>query len=397
MQDVIAVRMRRTFRMVSMFGRRLFTGWCLAGLLLLSGCGDFFSNSTSGGGSGSTVASYAYVGTQTGVLGSYSVSSTGALAGLSGSPIQLATAAITALAVNPANSFLYVGVAGVGVFGLGINSGTGVPSLISTSTLVSDVDPNALAVDPSGTHLLAAGFANGLPTVGEYAINSDGTLSEVTGSPVTIGLPTGSNVANALVTNIAVAPNSSYVFVTLGQLGVALMPFTTTGALSANTSVITPNASGGVSNQDLGVAVNPGSTLLFVGETNAGIRVFTIAANFPEVSGSPFAAGGQPRSIVLDGAGDRLYAANTTDSTISGYALAASGTLTPLTGSPFSSVGSQPFWLTLDKSQTFLLAANLGGSPDVQLFSFDATTVGKLDPGATVTNMTAASVVVSTH
>ncbi|MDQ1694077.1 MAG: 6-phosphogluconolactonase [Acidobacteriaceae bacterium] len=380
-----------------MFGRRLFTGCGLAGLLVLAGCGSFFSNGTSGGGSGSTVASYAYVGTQTGVLASYSVSSTGALAGLSGSPLQLATAAITGLAVNPANSFLYTGVSGVGIFGLSINSTTGVPSLINTSALATDVDPSALAVDPAGTHLLVAGIANGVPAVGEYNINSDGTLSPMTGSPVTIGLPSGSNVANALITNISVAPNSSFVFVTLGQLGVALMPFTTTGTLSANTSVVTPKTSGNVSNQDLGVAVNPGSTLLFVGETNAGIRVFTIAANFPEVSGSPFAAGGQPRSIVLDGAGDRLYAANTTDSTISGYAVAASGTLTPLAGSPYSSVGPQPYWLTLDKSQTFLLDANLGGSPNVQLFSFDATTVGKLDPGATVTNLTTASVVVSTH
>jgi 6-phosphogluconolactonase len=380
-----------------MFGRRLFTGCALAGLLVLAGCGSFFSNGTSGGGSGSTVASYAYVGTQTGVLASYSVSSTGALAGLSGSPLQLATAAITGLAVNPANSFLYTGVSGVGIFGLSINSTTGVASLINTSALATDVDPSALAVDPAGTHLLVAGIANGVPAVGEYNINSDGTLSPMTGSPVTIGLPSGSNVANALITNISVAPNSSFVFVTLGQLGVALMPFTTTGALSANTSVVTPKTSGNVSNQDLGVAVNPGSTLLFVGETNAGIRVFTIASNFPEVSGSPFAAGGQPRSIVLDGAGDRLYAANTTDSTISGYAVAASGTLTPLTGSPYSSVGPQPYWLTLDKSQTFLLDANLGGSPNVQLFSFDATTVGKLDPGATVTNLTTASVVVSTH
>jgi 6-phosphogluconolactonase len=379
-----------------MFGRRLFTVCGLAALLMFAGCGDFF-NKTSGGGGGGSVASYAYVGTQTGVLASYSVSTSGALAALSGSPTQLATAAITALAVNPANGFLYVGVSGAGVFGLSINSATGVPTLISTSALTTDVIPSALAVSPSGGQLLVAGIANGVPAVGIYAINSDGTLSPLSISPVTIGLSTGSNVANASVTNIAIAPNSSYVFVTLGQLGVAPMPFTTGGALSANTSVITAKVSGNVSNQDLGVAVNPTSTLLFVGETNQGIRVFTIGANFPEVSGSPFAAGGQPRSIVLDGAGDRLYAANATDNTISGYALAASGTLTPLTGSPFSSVGSQPNALVLDKSQTFLLAANLGGSPNVQLFSFDATTVGKLDPGATVSNLTTASVLATTH
>lgn len=384
-----------------MLGRRLWGRW-LAGFLgvsalLLAGCGDFFSKNGGGGGGGTTVGSYTYVGTQSGVLVGYSVSSTGALATLSGSPNQFATAGVNSLAVMPNNTVLYAGVAGIGVYGLGINSSTGATTLINTNALVQDVAPSALTVDPSGQFLLVAGLANGVAAVGEYAINSDGTLSEVGGSPVSITFVAGTDTTNLAVTNIAVAPNSSYVFVTLGQLGVAPLPFNSSGSLSANTQIIGPKAPNNIPNQDLGLAVNPTSSALFIGETNVGVRVFTIGSSFTEISGSPFKAGSQPRSITFDGTGDYLYVANGSDGTISGYSVLASGTLTALTGSPFSAVGSGPFALALDQSKKFLLSANLGGSPDMQLFSFDATTVGKPDPGATATNASAADAIASTH
>lgn len=384
-----------------MFGRRLCGRW-LAGFLgvsalLLAGCGDFFSKSGGGGGGGTTVGSYTYVGTQSGVLVGYSVSSTGALATLSGFPNQFATAAVNSLAVTPNNAVLYAGVTGIGVYGLAINSSTGATALINTNALVQDVAPSALTVDPSGKFLLVAGLANGVAAVGEYAINSDGTLSEVGGSPISITFGAGIDTSNLAVTNIVVAPNSNYVFVTLGQLGVAPLPFNTSGSLSPNTQIIGPKAPNNIPNQDLGLAVNPTSSALFIGETNVGVRVFTIGTSFTEISGSPFAAGGQPRSLTFDGTGDYLYAASATDNAISGYSVLASGSLTPLSGSPFSSVGGQPFALALDQSKKFLFSANLGGTPDLQLFSFDSTTAGKLDPGATATNATLAAAIASTH
>jgi 6-phosphogluconolactonase len=396
--------------MKSMFSKRPVTRWLVGAVcstvLLLAGCGDFFTKDGGGGGGGGgtgTVGSYTYVGTQGGVLTSYSVSSTGALTTLSGSPFQLTTAAINGLAVTPANTFLYAGIAGGGVFGLGINSSSGVPSLLSTSALVQDVAPIALAIDPAGTHLLVAGLANGTAAVGEYAINSDGTLSEVGGSPVSVTFTPGTDTTNLAVSGMAIAPNSSYVFVTLGQLGIAPMPFNTSGSLSPNTVILGPKATSGVANQDLGVAVNPTSSALFVGETNVGVRVFTIGSNsaFTEISGSPFAAGGQPRALSFDGTGNYLYAANAAGNTISGYTVLASGSLTPISGSPFSSVGEQPNALALDQSKKFLIDANLdgtpSGTPDVQVFSVDATTPGKLDPGATATNASTAAAVASTH
>jgi 6-phosphogluconolactonase (cycloisomerase 2 family) len=389
--------------MSDMFGKRLWGRWLVGSLctsaLLLTGCGDFFNKNTGGGGGGggSTVGSYTYVGTQSGLLVGYSVSSTGALATLSGSPFQFSTAAINGLTVTPANTFLYAAVAGIGVYGSSINSSNGVTTLLNSSALVQDVAPLALTIDPSGKFLLVAGLANGVAAVGEYAINSDGTLSEVTGSPVTIAFPTGTDTTNLSVQQIAVAPNSSWVFVTLGQLGVAPLPFNTSGSLSPNTVIINPRTSAGILNQDLGLAVNSTSTAFFVGETNAGVRVFTIGSSFTEISGSPFKAGAQPRSITFDGTGDYLYVANGSDGTISGYSVLASCTPTALTGSPYSAVGSGPFAVALDQSKKFLFSANLGGSPDVQLFSFDATTAGKLDPGATATNANSADAIASTH
>jgi hypothetical protein len=75
----------------------------------------------------------------------------------------------------------------------------------------------------------------------------------------------------------------------------------------------------------------------------------------------------------------------------------ASGTLTALSGSPFPSVGTGPYALALDQSKKFLFSANVGGSPDVQLFSFDSTSAGKIDPGATATNASTAAAIASTH
>ena len=389
-----------------MFGRTLW-GRCVCGamggaILLLTGCGDFFSKNNNNNNNGNNTGSYTYVGTGTGVLASYSVSSTGALTAV-GNPQTLASSGLNALAVTPGNGVLYTAVAGSGVFGLSIASGTGAPTLISPNALAADVAPIAMTVDPSGKFLLVAGLFNGGAAVGEYSINSDGTLAEIQGSPVTITFPANTDVTNLAVQQIVVAPNSSYVFVSLGQLGVVPLPFSSGGALSPNTSLITPktNNVGGstVSNQDMGLAVDSGSKFLFIGETNVGVRVATIAANsnFTEISGSPFAAGGQPHSIVLDGTGGFVYVANATDSTISGYSLQASGALTALAGSPFSSVGSNPTALALDQSKKFLIAANSGGNGSVQVFSFDATTAGKLDPGATVTNVGPSSTVASTH
>jgi hypothetical protein len=79
--------------------------------------------------------------------------------------------------------------------------------------------------------------------------------------------------------------------------------------------------------------------------------------------------------------------------------------LTAVAGSPFSSGGLLPLGIVNDNSKNFLAVINSGangsgGNSDVQIFKFDATVDGKLDPVATATtgtDPTNPSSIVATH
>jgi hypothetical protein len=44
--------------------------------------------------------------------------------------------------------------------------------------------------------------------------------------------------------------------------------------------------------------------------------------------------------------------------------------------------------LGIDRTGKYLLAAAIGGSPDLTMYSFDITTPGKLDPATSITTDT---------
>jgi 6-phosphogluconolactonase len=147
---------------------------------------------------------------------------------------------------------------------------------------------------------------------------------------------------------------------------------------------------------DYGLASDPGSKFLFVAEFNTGLRALSIGTNgsLSEVSGSPYSAGTGPAGVILDSTGSYVYVANKGSNNISGFALtAASGQLTPISGSPFSSGGQLPIAFTSDNTKQFLAVINSGsngsnGNSDLQLFKFDATTGGKLVAVSTATTGT---------
>jgi 6-phosphogluconolactonase (cycloisomerase 2 family) len=88
--------------------------------------------------------------------------------------------------------------------------------------------------------------------------------------------------------------------------------------------------------------------------------------------------------VQLDATGRYLYVANRTDGTISGYGIGAGGVLTALSGSPYAS-GTLVTSLARDSSGKYLFAAAAGGSPDLTMYSFDATAAGRLDQATTAT------------
>lgn len=373
-------------------------------LLALCGCGNFFTKQTStstGTGTGTTTTNTTagdvlYVADLTASnIAAYTVSSAGALTAVSGSPYAPGEPP-TSMALTPGNTFLYVSSA-TGILGYSIGAGGVLTALNSSQPLETDV-PGAttMAVDTTGNYLFAGGIdlssGTNTPEVGVYQINtSTGTLAELTNSPVAV--TNGNGSSTSLPTQLYVAPNDAYVYLTLGSGGTEILNFSASSGLGDNGDHINLSTAGTSQND---VVANAGSTQLFMTETGAGVRVFNIGTNgvpSAEISGSPFKAGTGARGIALNAAGTDLYVTNKGDGTISGFSVAATGTvgtLVALTGSPYT-VGSLPLSLSLDQSGTFLAVANSGGTPDLGVYSMNATTGALTGVGSATLSTSAAA------
>jgi 6-phosphogluconolactonase len=379
-----------------MLMRRLSVLCCLL-LLGLTGC-DFFTKQ-------SNVVpvvnngDYIYVGNGNDTfIAGFGVSTTGALSVLSGSPYNNGIAA-QSLAVTPANTFLYAATTN-GIYGYAINSNGSISVLNSGTALAQDVIATQMQVDSTGNYLLASGIATTLQAqgIGIYQINtSTGLLTALSGSP--LQLYTGNTTTPSVITptGLLITPNNSYVYVSLGTLGVQVLTLGAGGALSTgNAPTILAPLSTSSSPADYGLASNPNSAFLFVAEINTGLREFSIGTNggLTEISGSPYAVGTGPAGVALDTTGSYVYVANKGSNNISAFTLTpASGKLTAVAGSPFASGGQLPIAMVNDNSKTFLAVINSGqntasGNYDLQLFKFDATTDGALDPVSTATTGT---------
>ncbi len=346
-------------------------------LALLTGCDGFFVKPGSSTGTSTTSGNVVYVANATApTLAAFTVGS-GTLTTVTGSPYSLGSAP-TAVAVTPSNTFLYVGTSSV-IYGYSIGTGGALTALNSGSG-VAIAAVASMVVSPDGGWLLVLD-ANGL-TIDEYQINtSTGALSTAAGAT----LPTTGVTATAH--QIAISPsignNQNYVFLALGLAGDLVYQFNYSTGLLTSLQALAPI---GTANSENALAVSPNGSYLYIARSgpNGGLAAYSIGTSgaLTPLTGSPFAAGTQPYSVVVNKAGTDVYVANRTSGNISGYSIASGGTLTALTGSPYTS-GSSVQALTLDQSGSYLLAASNGGSPDLTMYSFDSVTAGKLDISAT--------------
>lgn len=353
----------------------------LAASPLLTGCGGFFIPVCQAYGTCNTTptsANYVYVANQTtSNIAGFSLTS-GQLAVLTGSPFAL-NGPPTAMVATPSGSLLYTALASGSVYVYTIGTG-GVPTAGNNGTPVaSTLLTTNMAVDRAGSWLFLVSSSS--PQLSEYQINtSTGALT----SPTT---PTYALTGGA-PTQIYVTPNNQTIYIGLGTGGLDVYTFnSSTGVLSNHQHLNSLNTTTGADNA---VGSDANSKYLFVGETGSGIRVFTIGTNgaLAEISGSPFASGLGPSSIAMDPTNSFVYIANKTASTVAGYSLSATtGKLTLLSASPFTA-GAGPIALSLDATSTYMLAVSIGGNPDLQVFSFDASTPGKLDAASNATTGT---------
>jgi len=377
--------------------RRIPALFCLLLLGVTTGCDFFVSQNDCT--DCTTTGDYLYVanGNNT-FLAGFGVSTAGALSILTNSPYNNGVAA-QSLAITPTNSFLYVATT-AGIFCYALNSNGAITVQNSGTAVASDVVATSMQVDSTGSYLLAAGIgiASAVQAIGIYQINtSTGLLTALTGSPLPLYTGKATTATVVTPTGMLITPNNSYVYVSLQSLGVQVLTLGTGGALSTGTTAtFLPPLSTSTTPADYGLASDPTSKFLFVAEFNTGLRVFSIGTNgtLNEVTGSPYPTGTGPTGVVLDPTGSYVYVANKGSNNISAFTLTlASGKLTAIAGSPFSSGGQLPIAFVNDNQKKYLAVINSGsngssGNSDLQLFKFDATVDGKLDPVATATTGT---------
>jgi 6-phosphogluconolactonase (cycloisomerase 2 family) len=355
----------------------------LTAVPLLAGCDNFWKapGGSGGGGTGASGGIFYVLNQQTNQIACYSIKS-GVLTAVTGSPYTLAAAPYS-IAIAPGGGFLYVGTA-AGIYLYSIGSG-GALTLANSSAAVSSDFATTMQVDSTGAWLVEAGP----------------DLAELIAIPInsSTGIPTSTVEQNvqlpaATVQQLVISPDNTQVFVALGSGGTEAVSFSAGKSApfgtAANTAVKNPSGS------SISVAVDPGNRLLYIGETAAmsgsnsgGLRVFNYA-KLTEISGSPYATGGLAPYAILPtprstSAGSYVYVANRTVSgsstgNIAGFSFTSTGTVYSLTAlSSTAATGTAPVGLAQDSTGKYVLVVDSGGNPDLEAYTFDATTSGKLD------------------
>jgi len=363
-------------------------GLLLAAGVMLTGCGGFFvppdnSGGGGGGGGGGTTTARVYVTNEgTGTVSGYSIGDS-KLTAVPNSPVTLGFIPLAAV-VSPNNSFLYIaGPASISVYAINSDG-----SLTAQNNGVV-ISVASMDVSPDGKWLFGLDLTRN--TVDLFQIDSSsGGLTPVTAA--SYDALTGTINPQML----KVSPAGNLIFCALGNGGERIFTFdTTSGQLADYHQTLTFNNS---TTSDNALAIDSTASYLYIARsgTNGGVAVYSIGAGgvLNSVAGSPFASGSRPFSIVLDKTGKYLYVANRTDSTISAYSIGTGSALTAVSGSPFGA-GQQVISLGIDPGGTYLLAGANGGDPDLAMYSFDATTPGKLNLATSVATDTDPAAVVA--
>jgi 6-phosphogluconolactonase (cycloisomerase 2 family) len=241
-----------------------------------------------------------------------------------------------------------------------------IPSLGNVVFNDTGTNMSAIAVDPSGSFLYIAAASNG--SIDAYQINSDGTLTQVPGAPF-------NTVGTIQPWNLYFDGLGKYLYVTSGfGIGQTVAAYTiqSSGALSVvpgspfpfNIWQLTGDPSGkymigtSASSSINGMVDDP--NLYVFGITQSGAN----AGALTQVPGSPFPTQAVPFNLAFQPVasnGSFVYTFSGTSS-VEGYQLDLnSGTLTPMSGSPFIHLGTG-MWGQFDQSGTslFIYHASLG-------------------------------------
>ena len=262
-------------------------------------------------------------------LSSFVVNANGTLTPAVGSPFAAGVNPIF-VAVHPTGNFVYSANRGSdSVSAFVVNANSGVLTPVAGTPYAVGHWPASVAVHPEGKFLYTANF--GSNNVSAFAIDvNNGMLTEVNGSPFAAGPGSGSVTVDpfgkfAFVANIAA---NAYPYLGGDPGSVSVFAIELNGGLSQVNG--SPFAAG---NEPVAVVVDPmGKHVLVANAKSNDVSVFALNANNGSLiltGGSPFAAGQSPGSVTVDGSGRFVYVANRNSDNVSAYTINANGVLIP--------------------------------------------------------------------
>lgn len=344
------------------------------------------------------VGRFAYVSGGKGIS-AYSINhSTGLLSPLPGSPYVSSVNSTNSVTLHPNGKLVYAvdpGYQGsngaIAVYS--INETTGVPAEIAGSPFTVAANPFMLAFHPSGKFAFAPNWITPNGGVAVFSIDAvTGAPMQIAGSPFACSAPTN-NIADSI--SVAVAPNGSFLYVGTavgGTLGHGLI---CAYSIDAGTGTLTPLPGSPLSTGPsltfiTSLTFHPSGKFLYgTGPGNFGAYAVDSASGaLTPIAGIPDLSGANAETVTVDPAGKFLYV--TDDAVGSGsqifvYSIdPAAGLLTPISGSPFSSV-EFPYSLTLDPSGDLAYVA-LGQSDGISVYYVNKTTGALTSTGTPISN-----------
>ena len=298
---------------------------------------------------------------------------TGGMIAIPGSPFAAPPQAFS-VAATPNGGHLYAtSFQNSTVTGYSVALGTGVLTALACPAANTDMQPMNMVIDPTGTFLYTENQAG---SVSGFTINSNtGCLTAIAGSPF---------AAAAVPRSIAMDRTGKFLFVAIGGSTTSTI---NVYSVQAGTGVLTPVAGvGSFVSSFSNMTTSPTADVLFVSDAGGynRVHVFTInttSGALAEISGSPYSTGGtDPDGMAVTPSGGFLYVTNTASRNISAFSIASSGALTAVSGSPFAG-GVGPISADVDWSGAFLFVTNNGGGT---LTTFRIGTSGTLSPGASL-------------
>jgi 6-phosphogluconolactonase len=222
-------------------------------------------------------------------------SGSGALTAVANSPFFVGSVPLN-MQLTPSGNFLFVTIASPSsgsVVGFSVNAGM----LTQASLTPTDgVNPNGLAIDPSGTHLYAANSgSNSISVFNIGTPSSPGALTAVSGSPINVGFL----VPVALILD----PQGKFLYVAnQGSNNVAAYSINSTTGLPDILTTSTTTGAFATEGSPSFLVADPSGKYLFVGNqgSSAGIQAFGVSSGTLTTL-STYGVGNTPRSIVVLG------------------------------------------------------------------------------------------------